>query len=167
MFQLRALNIPHIADYPSPGYNPVVAVQQIADIITLRPEIRLSYVGMGPKCFEILDIRPPAKFPETLGPLHHDASADVPSVDGEDSTHDGDGSHDNSDDWEEEDQDENTPTTTSSDDEEQSEDSDDEDDPPQSPDGFHTPLDDFQVKLREILFYDEKIAIFAARYGRL
>lgn len=165
MFQLRALHIPNIVAFPSPGYDPGVAAQHIADIITLRPEIRLNYLGIGPKCFEILDIRPPAEFPETLGP--HGASADVPSVNQEDGMDDGDGSHDNSDDWEEEDQDENTSTTTTSDDEEQSEGSDDEDDLSQSPDGFHSPLDAFQVKLREISFYDEKIAIFAVRFGRL
>lgn len=165
MFQLRALNIPFIAGYPPAGYDPRLAAQHIADIITLRPEIRLGYVGFGPKCFEILDIRPPAEFPETLGP--HDASADVPNDDQEDWPDGGDGSDDYSHDWEEEDQDENTPTTTTSDDDDESEDFDDDDDLPQSPDRFHAPLDDFQVKLREILFYDEKIAIFAARFGRL
>jgi hypothetical protein len=188
MHQLRALNIPRIADYPAPGYEPGEMAQQIADIITLRPEIRLCYVGLGPKCFEILDIRPPANFPPTFDPWHHasnadgadehdpqhhDASAGVPGVDEEDATDDDDESLEEDeganhpDDWEEEDQDENTPTTTTSDDDEQSEDLGDADGLSENTDWFDEPLGGFRLKLREILFYDDKVAIFKVRHGRL
>ncbi|KAL2263071.1 hypothetical protein VTK26DRAFT_8359 [Humicola hyalothermophila] len=57
MPQLRSLNIPHVADYPMAGFEPKELAHQLVDIITLRPEIRLCYIGIGAKCFEILEYR--------------------------------------------------------------------------------------------------------------
>lgn len=53
---LRSLYIPHIADHPA-GSNVDTheLALQIVDIVTLQPDIELCYMGLGQKCFEILE----------------------------------------------------------------------------------------------------------------
>jgi hypothetical protein len=52
-----------MAEYPSPPeyphgwFDPKELASQIVDIITLCPEIRLCYIGIGSKCFELLESR--------------------------------------------------------------------------------------------------------------
>ncbi|KAK4127096.1 hypothetical protein N657DRAFT_191171 [Parathielavia appendiculata] len=56
--QLRSLHIPYLADHPAGGScDPRDLALSIVDIVALRPEIRLCYVGIGAKCFEILESR--------------------------------------------------------------------------------------------------------------
>ncbi|SPQ19301.1 1de2fdfa-27ad-4fe8-801b-7844a025643e [Thermothielavioides terrestris] len=59
--QLRSINIPHMAEYPGGAFDPRELALQLVDIITLRPDIRLCYIGVGPKCFEILESTEPAR----------------------------------------------------------------------------------------------------------
>jgi hypothetical protein len=159
------LNIPYIADHVTPAYDPRELAMQVVDMIFLRPEIELCYLGISNKCFEILE----NKHHEDSGGAH-----DAPNHTG----------HTTDDDDEDED-------------EEVDEDDDDDDDDEAIEDdhgtaaeavevegmGYETSdpgdsdvessieSDDgrpkFSLKLREILFYDDKVAIFKARHMRL
>jgi hypothetical protein len=55
---LRSLNIPFIADHVTPAYDPKELALQVVDVIVLRPEVELCYMGVSHKCFEILENRP-------------------------------------------------------------------------------------------------------------
>ncbi|KAK1758232.1 hypothetical protein QBC47DRAFT_358106 [Echria macrotheca] len=194
--QLRSINIPHIADYVTNTFEPRELAHQIADIITLRPEIRLCYVGIGAKCFEILEARDSGATPSASGAsspnvvpdavVTSQANGTSAAVNGvvngedveveedttdEDEEEDEDGlGGEDSDESEEDDDDDNTPTTATSDpDETQSDDGaggghdEDSDD-----DGFVEPdRGGIKLRLREILFYDDKVSIFRARHGKL
>ena len=176
--QLRSLNIPYIADHVIGNFEPKELALQIADIITLRPEIQLCYVGISTKCFEILET---PLSDRTGNGLLNGSSSDSPvdSVTGahvitvEDATDDGENEDtseeenddDDDEDDETDDEDEGTPTSPTDPDETQSEHSDGAD----SEDSFVEPDNGnkTRLRLREILFYDDKVAIFKARHGRL
>lgn len=175
---------------------PRELAHQIADIITLRPEIRLCYVGIGAKCFEILEacdtgsssgasgVSSPDALAEGLASMQlHGSSAHIngmlatdqeeeeDTTDEEDDEDDEEVDADDSEESEEDDEDEddNTPTTGTSDpDETQSDNEVVEQDEDSDDDGFVEP-DNGRVtlRLREILFYDDKVAIFRARHGKL
>lgn len=191
--QLRSINIPHIADYVTPTFEPRELAHQIADIITLRPEIRLCYVGIGTKCFEILEARDPPPSSNASGTSSPGAAADYGAnnqvnevstnvngvltgdqqVEGEEDTT---SEEDDDEDGEEEDDstdsdedDDNTPTTATSDpDEAQSDNDAAEPEEDSDDDGFVDPdKGGIKLRLREILFYDDKVAIFRARHGKL
>lgn len=226
MPQLRSLNIPNVTDYPGGGFEPRELAHQILDIVTLRREIRLCYVGISSKCFEILEthekpgdsgssasgsstpsLNPPSGAGLSLNGASPSNVNGIPALgeeedttddegdDEDDGNQDGDGimeeDSDEDDDDEEdeeagEDGDAETPATAASDpDETQSdgeatvgqpggaggggsanaegaEDGDDDDD------GFVEPgQGEAKLRLREILFYDDKVAIFRARHGKL
>ncbi|PKS10556.1 hypothetical protein jhhlp_002310 [Lomentospora prolificans] len=57
---LRSLNLPDIAITDRVAYSsePKELALQIVDIVTLRPEIELCYVGLSSKCFEIYESEP-------------------------------------------------------------------------------------------------------------
>lgn len=142
---------------------------QMTDIITLRPEVQLCYVGISNKCFEILENRP-SDFSSTCHlhgssgnahPVNGDASMNHAPVVVEDATDEDDTEDDDNED--EDSQDEGTPTSPTEPEEAQSEHSyDDSDD-----DSFVESVPQTRLRLREILFYDDKVAIFKARHGRL
>lgn len=136
---------------------------QMTDIITLRPEIQLCYVGISSKCFEILENRPsdlthschlvsgPSNGDDVTSPVVVEDATD--EDDTEDDEHDDDDSGD-----------EGTPTSPTEPDETPSEPSYDGD---SDDDSFVEPAPPARLRLREILFYDDKVAIFKARHGRL
>ncbi|KAL8303524.1 hypothetical protein RB600_007128 [Gaeumannomyces tritici] len=190
--QLRSLNIPRIGDHIMNNVEPKELAMQIADIITLRPEIQLCYIGISTKCFEVLET--PAEERDN-SPINGGAGSgsDIPS--GENGTvgasnntggqlsdnesiveaeSDGEAQGETS---EEEDHDETededgaAPTNAVGDaDETQSEGHSDGGDDSDDSDGFVDPdhaQDNARLRLREILFYDDKVAIFKARHGRL
>jgi len=180
---LRSLNIPYIADHVVGSLEPKELALQIADIITLRPEIQLCYVGISTKCFEILETRPSDGTVNSLlngggslvsaaGGSHNethnavvtddaDSEDDAENEDTTDDEQDEDGSEEE----ETEDEDEGTPTSPTDPDETQSEQSDGAD---SDTDSFVEPeANKTRLRLREILFYDDKVAIFKARHGRL
>jgi hypothetical protein len=200
--QLRSINIPHVAEYPIGGFEPRELAHQIVDIITLRQEIRLCYIGISSKCFEVLEYKDTGKkggpgtsasgasTPNTTGPNGtgfatngtNNYNPDESNSEQEDTSEDeeeGGGENEDPDDEEddEDSEDDSTPTTAPSDpDETQSdngagggdgsgdEDEEEEDDD----DGFVEPgQGGVKLKLREILFYDDKVAIFRARHGKL
>ena len=56
---IRSLYIPFIADHAhGNNIDPRELAYQILDIVHLRPEIELCYMGLTHKCFEILENRP-------------------------------------------------------------------------------------------------------------
>ncbi|KAI7929862.1 F-box domain-containing protein [Pyricularia oryzae] len=185
MPQLRSLNIPHVMDHVVSAIDPKELALQIADIITLRPEVQLCYIGISTKCFEILETTPGDRGggtvdstgsaggsgsgqnsgPTTTGPQAMDMVSLV-EPESEEDHQDESSEEEDADETEDEDDGINNHATAE---EAQSDghtgeswDSDD--------DGFvdpdHTPAKK-KLRLREILFYDDKVAIFKARHGRL
>lgn len=193
MPQLRSLNIPYIADYVATAFEPRELAHQITDIITLRPEIRLCYVGIGTKCFEILEspdsgpsssptgTTPPYASVDILAHGHlNSSSSNIAGMvatnqpdeeeEEEDTTDEEDeGGEDDSEESEDEEDEDTTPTTGTSDpDETQSDNEAADHDDDSDDDGFVEPTNGrVSFRLREILFYDDKVAIFRARHGKL
>jgi hypothetical protein len=166
---LRSLNIPFIADHVTPAFDPKELALQVVDVIVLRPEVELCYMGVSHKCFEILENRP-----------HDDghSSADTHSsavhggagggITDEDEDEEEDGSDD---DEEEEDEEDDNGTAIGAPvgldpDETESEISDHDSDT-DSYDGSDDGRNRAKLRLREILFYDDKVSIFKARHGKL
>lgn len=137
----------------------------MADIITLRPEIQLCYVGIASKCFEILENRSSEVSASSgnggQGIMGNGNGYGQVSVVVEDATDDDDTEDDDNDD--DDSQDEGTPTSPAELDEGHSEHSYDDSDG----DSFVEAPAQTRLRLREILFYDDKVAIFKARHGRL
>ncbi|KAL8940851.1 MAG: hypothetical protein Q9216_002603 [Gyalolechia sp. 2 TL-2023] len=53
---IRSIHIPHIADHPyGHQVNAKELALQMMDIVTIRPEMELCYLGISNKCFEILE----------------------------------------------------------------------------------------------------------------
>ncbi|OCK84902.1 hypothetical protein K432DRAFT_378147 [Lepidopterella palustris CBS 459.81] len=167
---IRSLYIPYIADHAH-GNNiePRELALQIVDIVHLRPEVEICYMGIISKCFEILenkpsnyDLRLDGNSTGTDGPAGgvltaNYATNDPLMSDDEDETEDED----------EDDMDGPVGTAGDGDDTE----SDTSDDGHDESDGDDSFLQDDRkgpkLRLREILFYDDKVAIFKARHGRL
>lgn len=166
--QLRSLHIPYLADHSIGIQEPKELVMQMTDIITLRPEIELCYVGMSTKCFEILETRASDTSSSNGNAFSNTGSMSHPPVVVEDPTtdeDDEDADNGHNDVGSDDDEAGNTPTSPM-DEATHSEfggaGSDDDDDSFIEPNANKTKL-----RLREILFYDDKVAIFKARHGRL
>ena len=140
---------------------------QIVDIIALRPEIELCYMGISTKCFEILENRNHDDSTFT----YHDSTTSSANAgpDGVgDSDEDTDEVNDNDDD-DDDDQSSNGATGSTPLVDSDGTNSDvtadsiaDSDEDVLSENGRKRP----KLKLREILFYDDKITIFKARVRR-
>ncbi|KAJ4513718.1 hypothetical protein HRR83_005136 [Exophiala dermatitidis] len=52
---LRSMHIPHIVGYVHGTVHPREAALQVLDIVALRPELELCYLGVENQCFEILE----------------------------------------------------------------------------------------------------------------
>lgn len=149
---LRALYLPNVDKQAH--VDPKELALQILDIVTLRPEIELCYIGIQKKCYEILEDRIPGK---------KNAFNDM--VDSQDELLPASG--DQNDPEADDDEDEDGNDVNSNDD-----DSDifnntgdnysDEDDV-----SLDCGKPKVEFRLREILFYDDKISIFKARHGEL
>ncbi|KAF2730251.1 hypothetical protein EJ04DRAFT_500829 [Polyplosphaeria fusca] len=156
--QIRSLYIPFIADHVhGNNIDPRELAMQILDIVHLRPEIQLIYAGISVKCFEILENRP----------SNYDFRSDGLDI-GDDhvATNDGLLSDDESEATEDDEDDiggiadvaDESASEASYDDQDES-------------DGDDSCLSDSQkapkLKLREIMYYEEKVSIFKARHGIL
>jgi hypothetical protein len=146
--QLRSLFIPYVADHVHGRSDSRELGMQVLDIVALRPEVELCYLGIQSKCFEILEYtkgrRPSVDYSSATG------AADSGASDDEDIGH---------------------PPAASAQTDHQGDDTDSE---IASSRGADTDAEDDhivqatkQFKLREILFYDDKVSIFKARHGRL
>ncbi|KAL0939359.1 uncharacterized protein CTRU02_205969 [Colletotrichum truncatum] len=175
---IRSLNLQYVADHIIGTFEPRELALQMVDIITLRPEIQLCYVGISTKCFEILESKPAEDSSVSStsvaidsGVLAHDSGVDDEEDEDDNVVTDEETAsqvdEETSEEEDEDDDDDDTPASAVEADDTQSEtsvaqDSDDEslrdvDYEPSRP----------RLRLREILFYDDKVAIFKARHGRL
>jgi len=133
---------------------------QIMHTVSLRPTMQLCYVGIMDKCFEIQEgNRQFAERGETGTTL----------VEGEDDDDDDDRRGLDEDDEDEASEDEgggnaNPAMSTSFDDEEETE---AEDSDAESTESEDSEQGHSRFRLREILFYDDKVDVFRARHGRL
>lgn len=165
MPHLRSLSIPFLADHVhGTNLDPRELALQIVDIVALRPEVELCYMGIANKCFEILENRKGTDSWSAVGdPSHpdthqHDVDDGVESDDVEEVDEDDEDGVDVEDDMEEE-----TESSDGSDsDDEASEGGWSDDDG-----GVGGGKGRLRLRLREILFYDDKVAVFKARHGRL
>ncbi|KAI1735982.1 hypothetical protein F4680DRAFT_433764 [Xylaria scruposa] len=156
MTSLRSLYIPQMVGRDSRSSpTPKELALQVPDIISMRREIQLTYVGLWHKCFEITEVK-----------------RDNRSQDGNDhvvSTNNGGNSEgdDITDEDEEDDDDDDEEVGPLMDAEnENTEESDDQ----SEADSFmeETANDSLpRLGLREILYYDEDVGIFRARHGKL
>ena len=135
------------------------------DIVAICPELRLCYLGILSKCYEILEGKP------------HDERGTFESEDGPvDTPHNEWGLPDASGNYLSEEEEE--------DDDDDPEDDDIDDSPPsiwgasegsstgpfsdnEEGQSEHNDQSSIQFRLREILFYDDKISVFKARHGAL
>lgn len=156
---LRSLYIPCIIDHP---YGNSLKEKDFAmsaiDVVALRPEVELCYLGIKQTCFEILETKDGKRAKDGAGPASASAGGGESDDDDDAEVH-----HDHDDDDSSEDEDPAPPTPTS---QTQGMDSDmdpitDDDEP--DPVGGNK----IKLKLREILFYEDRISIFKARHARL
>jgi hypothetical protein len=133
---------------------------QILDIVTLRPEIQLCYIGIEHKCFEILETPVTDKMDRELyrdSPWYSELDSD--DVDDHANGHDSESnSGDDDNDGDDDDDDFHiNPHVILELDEDTDEDS----------EYRHGSGSRFVFRLREILFYDDKISVFKSRHCSL
>ena len=127
-------------------------------MLTLRPDIPLSYVGILDKCFEILEDSGTSKPPRDEWPWSLGAN---PDIDADENADDGVTGDHVVEVVESDPDDEDELAGTQISDEEGSETGSSEN---ESDDGGKSKV---QLRCREILFYDDKVSIFKVRHGRL
>lgn len=154
MSQLRSLYIPFLVNFTHGNFVDTKELAlQIVDIVAMRPEIELCYVGIMKKCFEILEQR-------------HSQGKQVSDVNSHGTTEDDSASEEDAgvidetsnDGYDEEDNDDDNSNSEFYASDSQEGDNDDE-----SGRTIAVPV----LKLREILYYDDKVSVFKARHGRL
>ncbi|KAJ5476065.1 hypothetical protein N7475_001794 [Penicillium sp. IBT 31633x] len=154
MPQLRALYLPHIRHTVTHRDLKELALQ-VLDIVSIRPDLKIAYIGLDIKCYQILEAR------HDDNPLDFD---DNPTADQSPP-------HSDDDDvgW-------TNPNQSDEDSDASDEDASgaaDTDLISSGPDDYDTEPDEEQgtsrirYRLQEILFYDEKVSIFKARHGVL
>ncbi|KAJ5286685.1 hypothetical protein N7478_002371 [Penicillium angulare] len=152
MTQLRALYLPYIGKFVHRDLKELA--MQVLDIVSIRPELKITYIGLLTKCYQILERTGAGNDLEMDGP---------PSVNS--STHPGDDGLSAFEDDE--------PVDISDDEHDlprvshsqtsllgYSDDSEDLESEPDEPGASNV-----HFRLQEILFYDDKISIFKVRHG--
>ena len=159
--QLRSLHVPHILNHI---YGSSVSIKELAmgilNVVSLRPELELCYVGISTKCYEILEKKAKSKMGKETSADSPDTNgyySDDPSDDNNEDEHDANDSNDHGHGNSGHQDPEVAPLHDDSDDDWSSS----EDGGPESE------AKKVEFKLREILFYDDKISIFRARHARL
>lgn len=146
MPQLRALYLPHISHSAHSDRKELAL--QVLDIVSIRPDLKITYIGLETKCYQILE------------GSHKDNSADYdePSSNSNNLPNNGDDLSTFEDDPLDEDDspaDEHDVSGLAGD----------------SSDDYDTDAEESTSRtrfgIREILFYDDKISIFKARHGVL
>ncbi|CAA9965806.1 hypothetical protein PTMSG1_09165 [Pyrenophora teres f. maculata] len=159
---IRSLYIPFIADHAhGSNIDPRELAYQILDIVHLRPEIELCYMGLSTKCFEILENRP-SNYDLRHDGMHADGSGSAYA------THDPMMSDDESEateDEDEDDMDDGGPPPGG--DETESEASDDADAESDDDSLMQDSQKGPKLRVREILFYEERVEAFRRRHGVL
>ncbi|KAJ5908869.1 hypothetical protein N7495_001551 [Penicillium taxi] len=146
MSQLRALYLPHIRESVHRDLKELAL--QVLDIVSIRAELKIAYVGLEKKCYQILEGSSHESDPDFEDATNDEHSSDPDDDDNDDDLSDfGNGSiHDD-----------DTPEQNQ---ELLSSDISDDDDEPDELCSSRT-----QFKLQEIPFDDDKISIFKARHG--
>ncbi|KAL9104253.1 MAG: hypothetical protein Q9163_000801 [Psora crenata] len=179
---LRSLHIPSIADHV---YGSNLGLRELAmgviDVINVRQECQLAYLGVGGKCFEVVEKRvkkerKPVSGGAANGQSMDDSSSEAPSVNDESEANDNDdGDDDDDDDHDGSDDDHHgaghgtgpaPATATNAVEEDEAAAAWDDDVSSDEDDGTRAGKQ-VKMRLREILFYDDKISIFKARHGKL
>ncbi|KAJ3569081.1 hypothetical protein NPX13_g6202 [Xylaria arbuscula] len=155
---LRSLYIPQMLDRRSTPPAAKELALQIVDIISLRREIRLAYVGLWDKCFEITE------HSSCLNNSFQDNDDHAISV--TDTDHIG-GNSDGDDDTEDDDNDDGNDSFMDGDSDFMEEVSEDADSESESFAGGAANRPQPRLRLREILYYDDKVELFRARHGKL
>ncbi|KAL6707341.1 hypothetical protein ACN47E_004120 [Coniothyrium glycines] len=159
---IRSLYIPYIADHAhGSNIDPRELAYQILDIVHLRPEIELCYMGLSNKCFEILENRP----------SNYDLRHDGTHSDGNGAsyaTHDPLMSDDESEATEDEDDEDLDDGVVAAHGDETESEASEEHEGESDDESF---LQDSQkgpkLRVREILFYEERVEAFRRRHGVL
>lgn len=152
--------------------------QQIVNTVILRPEIEMCYVGVLNKCFELLEDGGASDGSEELSDVDtphvpsggtHNSVAAVGAIAGATAgvgseDEDSDGVDDVDDDDEEEDDDDEDGDSTDTDADGGAAEKDLSEDEEWGKEKLDKGV---RVRLREILFYDDKVAVFRARSGKL
>ena len=174
---LRALYLPHIMNHPyGAGYETLELANQVVNVATLRSEMELTYLAIWQQCFEILedngeppvieekvkDGRSSSVDNETLNNENSDEDEDDEDEDDEDED------DEQNDDWESDEDgsaahDDSSTFTTS----ESSHSGDDYGEMRSGLQKGKVKVKRLKLKLREILFYDDRVSIFKARHGKL
>ncbi|KAL6249716.1 hypothetical protein RBB50_003571 [Rhinocladiella similis] len=170
---LRSLHIPHIAEHVNGTVHSRDAALQVLDIVALRPELELCYLGIQTHCYEILEYANTRKGPVLTGPNgvgsgghsgeDPDTDQDVGPAGGD--AHTAPQGHHHSHRFSHDDDEDGDMDDTS--DFEVVSDSDEEMTDEEGTQGSNSNVTKPTWRLREILFYDDKISIFKARHGRL
>lgn len=156
MPKLIALHIPDILRDGRPHHCDIKELGlQVLDVAALCPDVRLVYFAIRNRCYEIIETTSDDDSDHEVHSLHSDEENDSGEEEDDDDDDDvavtsgTDGSDDENDDNDDSDETDDTNTTDDYDDESE-----------HNPDMLH-------LKMREILFYDDKVSIFEARHGRL
>ncbi|EWC46756.1 hypothetical protein DRE_04001 [Drechslerella stenobrocha 248] len=176
MRSLKSLYIPHIIggiDFHKVERQSEELAMSIVDVVTLRPECAICYVGIVNKCFELLEGEDGSSNDHDHGAGDNGVGTD--EEDDEDASDEDDGMDDGNED-------------DGSDDGNETEDADevgsDAGGSPLATSAVLLPLTPFgpagedeeevssrkkrvSIRQREILFYDDKVAVFKARFARL
>ncbi|CAG7920667.1 unnamed protein product [Penicillium olsonii] len=152
MPQLRALYLPHIHHTVHRDLKELAL--QVLDIVSIRPDLKIAYIGLQTKCYQILEAR------SDDNPLDFDdnptADQSPPHSDDEEEGWVSPQQNQDTDDSEDDDGGTAGDNLNSSD-----------------PDDYDSEADEEQsasrirYRLQQILFYDEKVSIFKARHGVL
>lgn len=135
MPQLRALYLPHISQSVHRDLKELAL--QVLDIVSIRTELKITYIGLQTKCYQILE-----GLSEANEANDTDLAPDDPVMDALPEPHLSDDTDDDDDSLE--------PDLSSD---------------ISDSDADETSLSRVQFGIREILFYDDKISVFKARHG--
>jgi len=158
---LRSLHIPHLAEHVSGTVHAREVASQVLDIVALRSEIELCYLGVENQCFEISEY---LSLPRRAGRHRRGEDVAAPTTTSSVSHHLDDEDDDNSDDLGD-DHSSDFGALTETDDDDDNDRTDEEASEGEGLEGSEPPKSTW--RLIEVLFYDEKISIFKARHGKL
>ena len=165
---LRSLHIPVIADHVNGNHFNIRDVAlNVVDVINLRRECELAYLAIRNKCFELVETKVTKSGKKRGAVANGSADDDDDSSADEYVPHLGDDvdvSDEEADDEEDDDDDDGFVGNGAGEvdhDNDQIESSDDEENV------VSHPTQTTKIKLREILFFDDRVAIFKARHAKL
>jgi hypothetical protein len=159
---LRSLHIPHLAEHVSGTVHAREVASQVLDIVALRSEIELCYLGVENQCFEISEY---LSLPRRAGRHRRGEDVAAPTTTSSVSHHLDDEDDDNSDDLGDDHSSDFGALTETDDDDDDNDRTDEEASEGEGLEGSEPPKSTW--RLIEVLFYDEKISIFKARHGKL